>query len=86
MANASEPQTDRELLLKLNGEIEKLGIAIERFGDKLTEIEERKIGRIEEKLESLVKWQQQMAGAWRLFMIVWPIVTAIIASLIKYFL
>ena len=39
MSNASDPQTDRELLLQLNHQVKRLSDAIESFAEKLEQFE-----------------------------------------------
>lgn len=83
MANASEPQTDRELLLKLNGEIENLARAIDSLGDKLVEIEEKRIGGLEERVLIVEKWKEQISGGWKLAIAIWAVLTIIGGYLLK---
>lgn len=75
--HASEPQTDRELLLTLNTKIEGLSDAIDRFSVTLKDIEEKKMGKLENRIDELENWQQQVNGGWKSF----GILTAILSAL-----
>lgn len=85
--DASQPQTDRELLLKLNGNVEVLAQAIDHFSKTLKEIDEKKLAGFENRLSSIEDWRLQIAGGWKIMVIVWTVFSAGgIAALIKYFL
>jgi hypothetical protein len=81
--NAAEPKTDRELLLKLDSQIEKLSESIDRFGETLKNIEEKKIAGLEKRITELEKWQQMANGGWKTFTIVSAIIAAV--ALVKSF-
>lgn len=85
--DASQPQTDRELLLKLNGNVEVLAQAIEHFSMTLKEIDEKKLAAFENRLSAVEDWRLQLAGGWRIMVIIWTLFSAGgVAAMIKYFL
>lgn len=83
---ASDPQTDRELLLKLNGEIENLSKAINEFGRTLRDLEERRIGGLETRIEALETVWFKFQGGWKLAVVIWAIMTAGFGWLLKFLL
>jgi len=83
---ANEPQTDREFLIKLDGQLENLAQSIDRFSRTLKELEEKKITALDVRLESLENWRFQVIGGWKLMAILWTIASAMgIVAGIKYF-
>lgn len=85
--DASAPQNDRELLLKLNGEIERLSHSIDQFNRTLVDIEEKKIAGLETRLKSVENVWQQVSGAWKLALVIWSIFSAAgIYGIFKQFL
>lgn len=76
MPDASTPQNDRELLLKLNSEIERLAVSISEFSRTLQNIEEKKIAGLDERLKKVEGVWQQVAGGWKLALVIWSIITA----------
>ena len=70
MTDAGKPRTDRELLLKLDSQIQKLSEAIERFGDTLKYIEDKKIAVLEERVDRLVQWRSEWNGSWKLWILI----------------
>jgi hypothetical protein len=85
--DASVPQTDRELLLKLNGEIEKLAFSITNFSQTLKEIEEKKIAGLDVRISAIEKVWTQFSGAWKFVLFIWTILTATgIVGLVRYFI
>ena len=53
MTDASTPQNDRELLLKLNNEIQNLSISINGLAEAFKKLDEFKIGGLEKRVETL---------------------------------
>lgn len=87
MEDAATPKTDRELLLKLNLEIENLSKSIDNLGNKLVDIEEKRIGGLEKRFVVIENWKQQITGAWRLVLVIWSIVTALgLIGLVKSYI
>lgn len=84
MASAAEPQTDRELLLKLNGEIERLAESIRFFSKTLQEIEDKKIASIDKRVAEMEKIWSQVSGGWKFAVVIWAILTGTgIVGLVK---
>jgi hypothetical protein len=81
--NAAEPQNDRELLLKLNGEIENLARSINDFSMILKDIEEKKISALDRRIEIIEAWKNQISGGWKLATVIWVLLTSGIVALIK---
>lgn len=91
-----EPQSDREILLQLNGEIqnmktgfaesidrlsERLSDAIETFGENVKVIEEKKIGTLQKEIDDLKAWKQEMNGGGKLLKILGAIAAFILGAL-----
>lgn len=85
MTKASDPKTDRELLLKLNGEIENLAKAIYQFGVTLKELEEKRISDLEKRLIKIENNIEQIRGGWKILVVLWVILGAAGGWAIKYF-
>lgn len=81
---ASEPQNDRELLLSLNGQIERLSDAIDSFSKTLQDIEEKKIAVLDGRLKQLEEWRAQLSGGWKLAIGLWVVSTTVVALLVKF--
>lgn len=82
--NAADPQNDRELLLKLNLQIENLAKSINEFSITLKDIEEKKIAALDVRVEKLETWQAQISGGWKLATIIWIVLTGGLVAFIKY--
>lgn len=83
--DASIPQTDRELLLKLNGEIENLSKSIHEFNNTLRDIEDKKIAALDKRLKDLEDWKGQILGGWKMATVIWIIITGGIVAFVKSF-
>lgn len=73
--DASIPQNDRELLLKLNGEIQRLATSINTFSQTLQEIEEKRIGALETRVDKIENIWAQVSGGWKMALVVWTILS-----------
>ncbi len=82
MANASDPQTDREWLIKLGSDINRLSQAIEGFAQKLEVFEETKLKDFETRLKAIEKWQSEWGGVWK-FIVIIGAVLGILAIVVK---
>jgi len=84
--DATQPQNDRELLLKLNGNVETLANSINRFGETLKELEENRIGSLDLRMKNLEDKWTQVTGGWKLIGVIWAILTAAgVVGLVKTF-
>lgn len=85
MENAATPQNDRELLLKLNGNVEILAKSIDNFSVTLKDLEERKIGSLESGIEAMENKWVQVTGGWKLVLAIWALITAIgLVAIVKW--
>ena len=85
MENAATPQNDRELLLKLNGNVEILAKSIDNFSITLKDLEERKIGSLESRIEAMENKWVQVTGGWKLVLAIWALITAIgLVAIVKW--
>lgn len=95
MANASEPQTDRELLLNLNnkvnsiqmvfdGKIDRLTDSINRLNDTFVELEEKRVGHLERRMDAFDEWRSELKGGWKIIAIVFTGTAALVAFIVKY--
>jgi len=82
MANVSDPQTDREWLIKIGADINRLSQAIEGFAEKLELFEETRLKKFEKEIEELKKWQNEWGGVWK-FIVITGAVLGIIAVIVK---
>ena len=86
MADAAQPQSDRELLLKLNGNVEVLAKAIEHFSETLKYLDEKKLAAFDDRLVTVENWKLQIAAGWKLMVVLWTIASGVgIIAGIKYF-
>lgn len=65
VTNAADPQTDRELILKFGGQLERLSDTISRLDTTLKDIEETKLKALNDRLISIEKWQNEINGIWK---------------------
>jgi hypothetical protein len=65
-------------MIKLSGQIEKLSETIEAFGDKLIDIEEKKLTALELRIGEIESWKQQIMGGWKFAVAAWLVASAII--------
>ena len=97
MGNPIEPQTDRELLLQLNGDvramkdsfsgsIERLNNTIEKFSESLKVMEEHKLVAIQKEVDELKAWRQELKGGYKLMMIMGGVAAFLLGLLAKAFL
>lgn len=63
--SANEPQTDREFMMEIKGDLKTLTQAIERLGTVLDKIESKRIEPIEKRLDHIEEWQHSMNGTWK---------------------
>jgi hypothetical protein len=76
MTDASVPQNDRELLLKLSNDFNVLSDSIKDLSTTLRRIEEKRIGGLEVRLDKIERVWQQVSGAWKFALVLWSILTA----------
>ena len=81
-----EANTDREILIRLDGQIERLSESIERLGKSIEDMEEKKIAVMEKKIDELLSWREQIKGGWKLAMLFWGVVTIGLIAAIKHFM
>jgi len=82
MANVSDPQTDREWLIKIGSDINRLSEAIEGFAEKLELFEETRLKEFEKRIKDLEKWQSEWGGVWK-FIVIIGAVLGILAIVVK---
>lgn len=83
---AAAPQNDRELLLQLNQEIKGLALSITEFSKTLKYLEEKRIAGLEERLDSIDKWRDQISGGWKLAVGIWVVLTGGAIAIVKSFM
>lgn len=76
-----ETQTDREIMIKLDGKIDHLAASLERVANSLERLEMVKFDGHEKRIARLEKFQNQWAGA----LIAFNIAAIIIGILISIF-
>lgn len=81
------PETDREIYISLNNEVQKLRETIERFGAALLNLENNKFNNHEQRIETLEKIETERRGMWKLFIVIQVIIAITIGVLtIKAFM
>lgn len=75
-----EPNTDREIMIRLDGNVNSLREAIERFAKALENLEETKIKEHELRLTKIEKWMAEWSGAYKIIAVA-ALVLGIIATL-----
>jgi septal ring factor EnvC (AmiA/AmiB activator) len=75
--NITEPKNDREFLLKLNSQMERLSEAIDRLDDTLKEIENKKLVVLEKKITELEKFKNESVGKWKAISLIAIIVSSV---------
>ena len=84
--DATQPQTDRELLLKLNGNVEVLAKAIDHFSETLKYLDEKKLTAVDNRVSLLEDWRLQISGGVKVMIALWTIAAGMgIFAGIKYF-
>ena len=80
MDGAMEPITDREIMIRLDGNVSSLKESIDRFAKSLEELEQTKVKDHELRLNTIEKWVSEWSGAYKIVAIV-----ALILGLIATF-
>lgn len=94
--SAADPQTDRELLLNLHskvhsiqlvfdGKIDRLTESIDRLNDTYRELEEKKVVVLEERVEEILTWKNQISGGWKFAVAIWMVLTVTVEIVLKIF-
>lgn len=81
--NASDPQTDRELMIKIGEEVKRLSESIDRFAEKLENFEEKKLAGIEARVKIIEAWRSEWSGVWKL-VIIGSIILGIINIIVQW--
>lgn len=82
-----KPETEREIYMSLNNEVQKLRETIERFGAALLNLESNKFNNHELRIEALEKTETERKGMWKLAMAFQAVIAIAIGILtIKAFL
>ncbi len=82
----NDPQTDREFLIRPDGQLNNLADSIDRFSEMLKNLEEKKIAMLEDRIESIESWRLKIQGGWWIMVVIWTIFSAGgIIALIKFF-
>lgn len=76
-----KPETDREIYLSLNNEVQKLRETIERFGAALLNLENNKFNNHEERIEALEKIETERRGMWKMFIVIQVVIAVTIGIL-----
>ena len=82
--SANEPQTDREFMMEIKGELKTLTQAIDRLGNVLDKIESKRIEPIEKRLDDIEEWQHSMNGTWKAIVAI-SLVVSTVGVLIQIF-
>ena len=81
-----EANTDREILIRLDGQIERLSESIERLGKSIEDMEVKRIEVMEKKIDELLSWREQIKGGWKLAMLFWGLAAVGIGLIVKHFM
>lgn len=94
MSNAAEPQTDRELLLGLHnkvnsmqsdftGQVGRLADAVDKLGNTFSNFEEKRVRKLEERLDAYDSIRDKVSGAWVLIGVIWVLLTGGLVAVLK---
>lgn len=72
-----EPTTDREIMIKMDGKVDRMCEAVERLADSVEKLETVKFLDHEKRLARLEKKDNEWGGVYRFF-----VITAIASSVI----
>ncbi len=75
-----EPETDREFMIEMNGNIRSLTAEIRHLAENIKNMEENRITPVEKRLTIVEKWQNNFDGGWKVAIVLVTLLT--IASLI----
>lgn len=76
-----EAKTDRELMIQMNGKMDRFAETMERIADTLNRLENVKFEGHEERISALERFQSKWAGV----LVAFNITMAVLALLIAYF-
>jgi len=82
---AADPQTDRELLLQLNGDLRGLREGVERLNEILIDMRDKDIKILQDKVSAFEKWKSEISGGWKLAIVIWTVITGGIVAAVKAF-
>lgn len=72
-----EPTTDREIMIKMDGKVDRMCEAVERLADSVEKLETVKFQDHETRISKIEKWQSEWSGAYRVVAIAALILGAI---------
>lgn len=75
-----EPQTDREIIIQVDGKLDSLTQNVERLATIVERLETTKFEELDERIKSLEKFQNQWGGV----LIAFNIIIAIIAIYVGF--
>lgn len=69
MSSTADPQTDREWMMQLSGDINGLRKSIETLAEKIEIFEEKKLLVIEDRIKTIDLWISGWGGVWKFILI-----------------
>lgn len=82
--NASEPQNDREWLIKLESRLDRLSDVMERLDQTLNHIENKQLAEFNERMIAVEKWQSKADGMWKAIIAIGAVsLIALLKSILK---
>lgn len=65
MDGADKPKSQREWMIRLNSNIERLSDIVTDLKDAVKDLETKKIASLETRMSEHEKWKNQMDGIWK---------------------
>jgi uncharacterized protein YdcH (DUF465 family) len=65
--DVKEPQNEREFMLLMNANIERLTESVDRLSATIVNVEEKRVEPLEEEIEELKRWRSETVGAAKMW-------------------
>lgn len=65
--DVKEPQNEREFMLIMNANLQKLTESVDRLSATLGVLEEKRLEPLEEEIEELKRWRSEFIGAAKMW-------------------
>jgi len=65
--DVKEPQNEREFMLLMNANIERLTESVDRLSATIVNVEEKRVEPLEEEIEELKRWRSEFIGAAKMW-------------------
>lgn len=79
--SAADPQNERELFFQLNGKLEQLIVSLDHLTETFREWKTKEFADVENEVDELLKWKNEVGGAWKMFGIILAVLTLVSLAL-----